>query len=58
MRETNKDDLKKTYRGERYPGIRTRVLAVYTIRVRKKGIGEATTDLMKSEDGCIDVIRN
>ena len=49
MRETNKDDLKKTCRSEKDSRIQARIPAVHTVRVRKKGICETATDLMQSE---------
>ena len=49
MRETNKDELKKAYRGEKDSRIRARIPTVHVVRVRKKGIGETATDLMRSE---------
>ena len=49
MRETNKDDLKKTYRSKKDYRIRAWIIAVHMVRVRKKGIGETATDPMQSE---------
>ena len=49
MRETNKNDLKKAYWSEKDSMIRARILAVYMVSVRKKGIGEMAADLMQPE---------
>ena len=57
MRETDKNDLKKAYRSEKDSMIRARILAVYMVCVRKKGIGETATDLMQSERWAYDWLK-
>ena len=49
MNEMSKEDLKKTYRSEKDPKIRARILAVHTVSVCEESISKTATNLMQSE---------
>ena len=49
MNEMGKEDLKKTYRSEKDPKIRARILAVHMVSVCEESIDKTATNLMQSE---------
>ena len=49
MNEMGKEDLKKTYRSEKDPKIRARILAVHIVSVCEESIDKTATNLMQSE---------
>ena len=50
MDETNWEGFKKTYRKEKDPGVRARMLAVRMVHVRKRSVEDTADLLMQSPD--------
>ena len=48
MNETEREELKEAYRKEKDPRVAARMLAVHTVYVRKAGIDDTATHLMRS----------
>ena len=48
MDETEREELKEAYKKEKDPKVVTRMLAVHMAYVRKAGIDETATHLMRS----------
>ena len=47
MSKTEQEDLEKTYKKEKDPKVAARILAAHMVYVRKGGIDQTATDLMR-----------
>ena len=48
MDETEREELKETYKKEKDPSVVARILAVHIVHARKDGIDETVARLMRS----------